>query len=190
MLITTMMLGVLVFQVWKWNRCWQRATIGAVPHRRRHLLRLEHHQDPRRRLVPVAGRGGQLHRADDLGQGPRADARAAAGIGAAAARCSSSRRRFGPPGARHLGVPVDLGRQRARGAAPQSEAQPGASRARADPEREGRGRAARPRRRSGSRCTTPAHGFYRVVLHYGFMEEVDIPARPRRRSGPAASRST
>ena len=23
--------------------------------------------------------------------------------------------------------------------------------------------------------TMPAHGFYRVILHYGFMEEVDIP---------------
>ena len=32
-------------------------------------------------------------------------------------------------------------------------------------------------------------GFYRVILHYGFMEEVDIP-RDLAASRPAASRST
>ena len=26
-----------------------------------------------------------------------------------------------------------------------------------------------------SRCEDAGHGFYRVILHYGFMEEVDIP---------------
>ena len=31
-------------------------------------------------------------------------------------------------------------------------------------------------------------GFYRVILHYGFMEEVDIPARSCCASRPAASR--
>ena len=43
--------------------------------------------------------------------------------------------------------------------------------------------------RSGSRSTTPGEGFYRVILHYGFMEEVDIP-RDLAGSRPAASRST
>ena len=29
--------------------------------------------------------------------------------------------------------------------------------------------------RSGSRSHDAGKGFYRVILHYGFMEEVDIP---------------
>ena len=35
--------------------------------------------------------------------------------------------------------------------------------------------------------TSTAQGFYRVILHYGFMEEVDVPARPRRARGHAAT---
>ena len=76
MLITTIMLGVLVFQVWRWNRLLAIATIGTLPHCRRHLLRFEHHEDPRRRLVSPAGCGRELHRFDDMGEGPSADARA------------------------------------------------------------------------------------------------------------------
>ena len=71
MLITTMMLAVLLFQVWKWNRLLATATIGTLLARRRRLFRVEPHQDPRRRLVPAAGRGDHLHRADHLGEGPR-----------------------------------------------------------------------------------------------------------------------
>ena len=67
MIITTIMLAVLIFQVWKWNRLARDADDRAVRDRRRRLLRLEHHQGGRRRLVP-AGRGGDhLHGADDLG---------------------------------------------------------------------------------------------------------------------------
>ena len=65
------------------------------------------------------------------------------------------------------GIPV--------GAAPQSQAQPGAARARADPDRAGRGRAARRRRTARLEVHDAGDGFYRVILHYGFMEEVDIP---------------
>ena len=93
MLITTVMLGVLVFQVWRWNRLLAAATIGALPDRRRHLFRVEHHQDPRRRLVPAAGRGDQLHRADHLGEGPATDARAARRNRRCRCRYSSSRPR-------------------------------------------------------------------------------------------------
>ena len=76
------MLGVLIFQVWKWNRLLAALTIGLFAARRRRLLRLEHHQGRRRRLVP-AGRGrGDLHRPDHLGDRPAADARAARGGGA------------------------------------------------------------------------------------------------------------
>ena len=115
-----------------------------LPARRRHLFRVEHHQDPRRRLVPAAGRGDQLHRADDLGEGPRSS-------------CASGSRKsalplagvhqigggIGASGPRHVGVPVDLAPTRPGGAAAQSEAQPGAPRAGADPQRQGRGSAAR-----------------------------------------------
>ena len=31
------------------------------------------------------------------------------------------------------------------------------------------------RKPTGSRCMMPAKGFYRIILHYGFMEEVDVP---------------
>jgi len=41
-----------------------------VPGRRRRLLRLQPHQDSRRRLVPAVGRGDRLHRAHHLGDRP------------------------------------------------------------------------------------------------------------------------
>ena len=83
----------------------------------------------------------------------------------------------------------DLAGRRARGAAAQSQAQPGASRARADPQREGRGRAAcaaeeaarGPRR---GRRLLPRGPPLR--LHGGGRHS----ARPRRASRPAARRST
>ncbi len=113
MIITTMMLAVLIFQVWKWNRVLATLTIGLFLAGRRHLLRLEHHQDRRRRLVPAARGGGDLHRPDDLGDRPGADAAAARG-GRAAARRLHQVGGVGAPGARDRGVPVDLGRTRSR----------------------------------------------------------------------------
>ena len=82
------------------------------PPRGRHLFRFEHHEDPGRRVVPAARRGGELHRPHDLGQGPRSDARAAAGIGASDRHIRQIHRCIGPSRARHVGVPVDLGRIR------------------------------------------------------------------------------
>ena len=67
MIITTIMLAVLIFQVWKWNRVAGGADDRPVRGRRRRLLRLEHHQGRRRRLVPAGRRGDHLHRADHLG---------------------------------------------------------------------------------------------------------------------------
>ena len=43
-----------------------------------------------------------------------------------------------------------------------------------DPQCEGRGRAARPKATAGG--PGAAKGFYRVILHYGLIEEVDVPA--------------
>ena len=63
--------------------------------------------------------------------------------------------RIGSPGPGNGGVPVDIAGRGSLGAASQSEAQPGASRARPHPQREGRGCAARPRRR-------PAGGAWRT----------------------------
>ena len=45
-------------------------------------------------------------------------------------------------------------------------------------------------RQRGWKSTPPAKGFYRVILHYGFMEEVDIPRDLAGITGVAASRST
>ena len=157
MLITTIMLGVLVFQVWHWNRLLATATIGLF------LLVDGTYFASNITKIPDGGWFPLLVAAVSFtvlttwAKGRAADARAARRESAlAAAGVHQVGGRVGPPRARHVGVPVGLGRQRARGAAPQPQAQPGASRARDHPQREGRGSAARRRRRSGSRSTTPA----------------------------------
>jgi KUP system potassium uptake protein len=61
MLITTVMLAFLVFQVWRWNRWLASRHDRPVPAGRRRLLRLERDQDSRRRLVPAARRRGAVH---------------------------------------------------------------------------------------------------------------------------------
>ena len=156
MLITTLMQYVVVFRIWKRAAVAGGRRLRGVRHRRRASSSPRARQAVRRRLVPDPGRLRHLHRADDLGEGPAADARAAGRSRAAAAGVHQVGGGLGAPGPRHVGVPVDLGRHGPRGAAPQSQAQPGAPRARADPQREGRGSAARRRPRSGSRSTTPA----------------------------------
>jgi KUP system potassium uptake protein len=85
MLITTVMLGFLVFQVWRWNRWLASRHDRPVPAGRRRLFRLERDQDSRRRLVPAARRRRAVHGPDHLGDRPQADARAARGDGDAAA---------------------------------------------------------------------------------------------------------
>ena len=57
MFITTCMLGVLLFAVWRWNRYAAGGRDRPLPAHRRRLFRLEPRQDPRRRLVPAGGRG-------------------------------------------------------------------------------------------------------------------------------------
>ena len=52
-----------------------RRPARALLHRRRRLSRGEPAQDPRRRLVPAAGRRDRLHLAHHLGEGPPADDR-------------------------------------------------------------------------------------------------------------------
>ena len=44
-------------------------------------------------------------------------------------------------------------------------------------------------RRTAREVSAGGEGFYRVVLRYGFMDEIDVPARPRPSSTPAAGRS-
>ena len=116
-----------------------------------------------------------LHRADHLGDRPQADARAARRKRDAAAGVHQVGRRLGAPGAQHRGVPVGLARRHPLGAAAQPQAQPGAARAGADPHRAGRGGAATSMPATRLEVHDAGEGFYRVILHYGFMEEVDIP---------------
>ena len=150
MFITTCMLAVVLFRVWKWNPILAGAGDRHVLHRRRRLFRVEPDQDRRWRLVPAAGRGGGVHRPDHLGDRP-----------AAAARAAGARARFRCPvfikstaGSLHRvrGTSVFMAssaEDHPVGAAAQHQAQPGAARAGGDPDRADRGSAAFPAGEAG-----------------------------------------
>ena len=67
-------------------------------------------------------------------------------------------------------------KRRAARAAAQSQAQQGAPRARHPADRADRGRALSSPTTSGSRPRITARASIRVILRYGFMEEIDVPA--------------
>ena len=142
MLITSIMLAVLMFYVWKWNCCWRRRH-RPVPARRRHLLRFEPDEDPGRRLVPAIDCRDQLHGLDDLGQG---SALMRARLQESALPLAVFIKSTAASVHRVRGTSVSFRPRpsRSRRVAPQSEAQPSAPRAESDPEREGRGSATRP----------------------------------------------
>ena len=128
MLITTMMLGVLVFQVWRWNKVLATATIGTF------LLVDGTYFASNITKIPDGGwfpllvaavsftvlttwaKGRQLMRQR---------------LAEAAFRCGVHQvgGGLGPPRPRHVGVPFGLGRHRSGRAASQPQAQPGAPRA-------------------------------------------------------------
>ena len=91
MIITTIMLAVLVFQVWKWNRLLATLTIG--------LFAVVDGAFFASNITKIADGGwfplrrcrGDLHGADDLGDGAAPAARETRGGFASARACSSSR---------------------------------------------------------------------------------------------------
>ena len=148
MVITTIMLGVLVFQVWRWNRIVAALTIG--------LFLIVDGAFFASNITKVADGGWfplltarrDLHDPDHVGHRPKAHAGAAYRRRAAVADLHQVDREIRSSRARDGRVPVTFGRSCPAGASAQFEAQPGASRASADPDREGRGRALRPRRQT------------------------------------------
>ena len=107
MIITTMMLAVLIFQVWKWNRLAAALTIGLFAVIDGTFFASNITQGGGRRLVPAGRGGGDLHSAHHLGDRPGADAQAARS-GRAAARHLHQVGGLRASGARDRGLPVDL----------------------------------------------------------------------------------
>ena len=71
MVITTILLFVVVRESWGWSAHAAGCAHRAFPRRRPRLLRRQHRQDPARRLVPAGGRRGDLHDHDHLEAGRR-----------------------------------------------------------------------------------------------------------------------
>ena len=67
MLIDSVLIAVVLLQMWNWNRIVAVGAARALLHRRLRLSLGEPAQDPRRRLVPAAGRRDRLHLAHHLG---------------------------------------------------------------------------------------------------------------------------
>ena len=146
-------------------------------------------EDPRRRLVPAAGRRDRLHAPDDLGEGPPADDRAHE-RGEPADRdlhqVGGAQRRAG---AGHGGVHDRAHERRPACAAAQSQAQQGAARARRAADGRDRGRAVCARERARRRSRTLAAGFYRVHAALRLHGRDRRPERARTGAARAARSS-
>jgi fumarate reductase subunit D len=112
-----------------------------LPADRRRLFRVQPHQDPGRRLVPVAGRRHRLHPAHHLGDRPAHIARADARKLDADGGLPQDLHRVGEARSRHRRLHGGGPRWRAPRAAAQYEAQQGAARARDHHHRRDRRRA-------------------------------------------------
>ena len=156
MLIDSVLISVVLRQMWNWNRYRCRRLAGALLHGRLLLSIGQPAEDSRRRLVPAAGRRDRLHLPDDVGEGPAADdqpherGEPADGdlhqVGGAQRRARAG----------HGGLHDQLGERRAARAAAQPQAQQGAARARDPADRQDRGRALRVGRETGRAARTTA----------------------------------
>ena len=176
MLIDGVLISVVLFSLWKWPPWKAIPLLVDLLHHRHALFRRQPAEGARRRLVPAADRRDRLHPAHHLGQGPQADDRAD-GRGEPADRgvhqVGRDQRRAR---ARHRGVHDHVDDRRAPRAAAQSQAQQGAARAGDAADRADRGCALRRRRTARIETKDYGAGFYRIILRYGFMEEIDVPA--------------
>ena len=174
MLITTMMLGVLVFQVWKWNRLLATATIGIFLAVDGTFFASNITKIPDGGWFPLLVAAVSFTVLTTWAKGRAADAGAAAGIRAAAgvfikSTSASVHRVRGtsvflstsadsvPAALLHNLKHNQVLHERVLILNVKVEEVPYVP--------------------VGKRidCEDAGHGFYRVVLHYGFMEEVDIP---------------
>ena len=114
MLITTIMLGVLVFQVWRWNRVLAAATIGLFLIVDGTFFASNITKIPDGGWFPLLVAAVSFTVLTTWAKGRQLMRERLAGIRAAAAGVHQVGRGVGAPGARHVGVPVGLGRQRAR----------------------------------------------------------------------------
>ncbi len=173
MLITTVMLGFLVFKVWRWNRWLAGATIGAFL------------------LVDFVYFASNMAKIPDGGWFPLM----VAGVLFTVLTTWATGRKLMRERMVETAMPLATFIKSARsvhrvrgtavflsatirchsiGPAAQPEAQPGDARTRADPDRCG-GRGSVHRCRHRAEVHDEGEGFYRIILHYGFMEEIDLP---------------
>ena len=75
MMIDSVLISVVLFSLWNWNRIAGVAAARRLLLHRHPLFLGEPAEGSRRRLVPAAGRRHRLHLADHLGAGPQADDR-------------------------------------------------------------------------------------------------------------------
>ena len=143
MLITTLMLAFLIFNVWKWNRLLGGATIALFFVVDSAYFASNITKVPDGGWFPLVVAAVSFTVLTTWAQGPPDPARPAGGSVAAAAGVHQVGGGFGPPDQGHVACSC---RRRANSIpsalAPQSQAQPGASRASADPDRASRGRSA------------------------------------------------
>ena len=177
MVITTMLFYVVARERWGWTGGWVVPALRGVPRRRPRVLRRDAVQDPPRRLVPARRRRRRLHASSR--RGAPAGCSCTSGCSAAACRSTSSSRAW--PSTRPCGR---------RATSAYLFATPGSRRRRCSPTSATTTRCTsrscvdlRRHREATAGCRAsrrgeihrPRPGFHQVVLHYGFMEEPDVP---------------